>query len=260
VIRELYEPFVRNQHPILLMSRTAAEVTKYAANAYLATRISFINEIANICDACGVDVDEVRRGIGTDARIGFHFLFPGAGYGGSCFPKDVQALAHSARSAGYSAAILDAVHNRNLAQRRLLFDKLTARLGADLSKNRFAFWGVTFKPKTDDVREAPSLTLISLLLEAGASVAAYDPEGLDNLDREFGDRVDCVRDAYTVLDGADALIIATEWNEFRSPDFDRMRSLMKSPLIFDGRNVYTAAAMRRHGFEYHSIGRPPVKP
>ena len=259
-IRALYEPFVRNQHPILLMGRAAAEMTKYAANSYLAMRISFINEIAEICEHFDVNVDEVRRGIGADARIGSHFLFPGVGYGGSCFPKDVQALAHSAAAVGCSANLLMAVHERNLAQRKRLFDAMRKRFGDALSGLRVAVWGVTFKAKTDDIREAPAVTLIELLIEAGASVVAYDPAGLGNLERRFGDRVGYAKDAYAALADADVLLILTEWNEFRSPDFEKMRRLLKASVIFDGRNLYEPDVIRSAGFEYHSIGRPTVMP
>ncbi len=257
-IRELYLPFVRNQRPILVMTRSAAEMTKYAANCFLATRISFINEIANICERCGVDVDQVRTGMGTDSRIGFHFLYPGAGYGGSCFPKDVQALAHLASEQGYDPTLLRSVHHINQAQRQRLFEKIRDRFDGDLSGRTFAIWGVTFKPKTDDLREAPALVVIEELLAAGAEVRAHDPRGLGNLQRAFGQRVTCCKDAYGALEDADALVIVTEWNEFRTPDFDRMRAVLKRPLIFDGRNLYEAQAMARKGFEYHSMGRPVV--
>ncbi len=258
VIRELYLPFVRNQKPILLMRRAAAEMTKYAANCYLAARISFINEIANICEQAGVDVDEVRIGMGTDARVGFHFLYPGAGYGGSCFPKDVQALAHLAGQLGTQSQLLRAVHEVNQRQKELLFDKITRRFGTELRGRTFAMWGVTFKPKTDDLREAPAIYLIDRLLEAGAHVRAHDPRGLANLRQQYGDRLGYFENAYDALEGADALVIVTEWNEFRSPDFDRMRALLRNPLIFDGRNLYEPQAMRRRRFEYVSIGRPAV--
>jgi UDPglucose 6-dehydrogenase len=259
VIRELYLPFVRNQKPILVMRRAAAEMTKYAANCYLATRISFINEIANICERCGVNVDEVRLGIGTDGRIGFHFLYPGAGYGGSCFPKDVQALVHLAERAGAGGSILRAVHDVNQRQRELLFAWICKRFGDSLSGRVFAVWGVTFKPKTDDLREAPAIHLIDRLLAAGATVRAHDPRGLENLHRLYGERILYFEDAYRAIDGADALVIVTEWNEFRSPDFDEMKALLRSPIIFDGRNLYEPQAMQRRQFEYYSIGRPAAK-
>lgn len=259
-IRELHEPFVRNQRPIYVMSRAAAEMTKYAANAYLATRISFINQIAGICDRLGIDVNEVRTGIGSDARIGFQFLYPGAGYGGSCFPKDVQALVHVGRRAGAEADLLDSVHRVNQRQREVLFHKMVARFGPELKGRTFALWGVAFKPKTDDIREAPAVTLITKLLEAGACVRAHDPEALDNLKHKFADQLTYHPSTYEVLDGADALAIVTEWNEFRSPNFNEMRRRLQRPIIFDGRNLYSLESMRSRDFEYYSIGRPPVMP
>jgi len=258
VVRELHEPFVRNQRPIYVMHRAAAEMTKYAANAYLSTRISFINQIANICDALGIDVNEVRSGIGSDRRIGFHFLYPGPGYGGSCFPKDVQALVHVARQAGVKADLLDSVHQVNQRQREVLFHKIADRFGPSLAGLRFAVWGVAFKPKTDDIREAPAVILIEKLLEAGADLQVHDPQALPNLRRRFGDRLSYHDSSYEALDGADALVIVTEWNEFRSPSFDEMRSRLRQPIIFDGRNLYSLDAMRKRDFEYHSIGRPSV--
>lgn len=259
-IRELHEPFVRNQRPIFIMSRAAAEMTKYAANACLAARISFINQVANICDAMGIDVNEVRTGIGSDARIGFQFLYPGAGYGGSCFPKDVQALVHVAQQAGVQTDLLESVHQVNQRQREVLFHKVTSRFGSDLRGRAFAIWGVAFKPKTDDIREAPAVILIEKLLEAGASVRAHDPVALSNLRRQFEDRIAYSDDPYEVVQAADAMIVVTEWNEFRSPDFDELRRRLKTPVIFDGRNLYSAATMQRHRFEYHSIGRPTLRP
>jgi UDPglucose 6-dehydrogenase len=259
-LRELHEPFVRNQRPIFVMHRSAAEMTKYASNACLAARISFINQIANICDAMGVDVNEVRMGIGSDARIGFQFLYPGAGYGGSCFPKDVQALVHVAQRAGVQADLLEAVHGVNQRQREVLFKKVTARFGEDLAGRTFAIWGIAFKPKTDDIREAPAVVLIERLLEAGAKVQAHDPVALANLRRRFGDRLTYHAVAYDALNQADALAIVTEWNEFRSPNFDEMRRRLKQPVIFDGRNLYSLSTMQRRKFEYFSIGRPSVRP
>jgi len=259
-VRELHEPFVRNQRPILLMRRKAAEMTKYAANCCLAARISFINQIANICDALEIDVNEVRTGIGWDGRIGFQFLYPGAGYGGSCFPKDVQALVHVAERAGVKADLLQTVHEVNQRQREVLFRKIAARFGPDLSGRAFGIWGVSFKPKTDDIREAPAIVLIEKLLDAGAKVSAHDPVALGNLRRRFGDRVACCPQAYEALSGADALVIVTEWNEFRSPDFDEIARRLRQPLIFDGRNLYALDRMAARGFEYHSIGRPVVRP
>ncbi len=260
VIAELYRPFVLNNKPIIRMGRAAAEMTKYAANAYLATRISFINEVACVCERLGIDVDEVRRGIGGDARIGHHFLYPGVGYGGSCFPKDVQALAHTARAAGEPCDILEAVHRRNQRQPSRLVARVRERLGLDLHGRTLAVWGLAFKPKTDDVREAPALAIIRELLEAGAAIAVHDPKAMANARRELGDRVRYCEDAYGALDGADALLIVTEWNEFRSPDFEQMRIRLRQPLVFDGRNVFARDAMARNRIEYHSVGRPAVRP
>jgi UDPglucose 6-dehydrogenase len=242
------------------MSRAAAELTKYAANAYLATRISFINEIADICQRLGVDVNEVRRGIGSDQRIGHHFLYPGVGYGGSCFPKDVQALASFGRAAGADCGLLEAVHHRNLAQRENLVRCVLDRLGPDLPGNRLTVWGLAFKPQTDDIREAPAVAIVARLLEAGAQVAVHDPRAMDAARRVFGDRLEYHADPYAALPGAEALLILTEWMEFRSPDFPRIRAALKQPLIFDGRNLYAPATMARYNFEYYSVGRPPVKP
>ncbi|MBN2563651.1 MAG: UDP-glucose/GDP-mannose dehydrogenase family protein [Phycisphaerae bacterium] len=259
IMRELYLPFVRNQHPILIVHRAASEMIKYAANCYLSTRISFINQIANICEVLGIDVDEVRAGIGRDARIGPHFMYPGIGYGGSCFPKDVQALYHVAQDAGIKADLLEAVHSVNERQKRLLLDRIRTHFNDDLAGRTFAVWGVAFKPNTDDVREAPAMTTIHGLLDAGARVRANDPKAFDNLRMEFGDRITYCADAYEALVGADALVVCTEWNEFRSPDFDRIRSALRQPLIFDGRNLYSLERMRRRGFQYYSVGRPPVR-
>jgi UDPglucose 6-dehydrogenase len=258
VLRELHEPFVRNQRPIYVVTRAAAEMTKYAANCYLAMRISFINQVASICDRLNIDVNEVRTGIGSDARIGFQFLYPGAGYGGSCFPKDVQALVHVARRAGVEADLLESVHQVNQRQREVLFHKIVARFGKSLKGRCFAVWGVAFKPKTDDIREAPAVVLIERLLEAGATVRAHDPEALGNLRRQFGERIGYYASSYAALDSADALAIVTEWNEFRSPNFDEMSRRLKQPVIFDGRNLYSLEAMRARQFEYYSIGRPCV--
>ncbi|HPD30586.1 MAG TPA: UDP-glucose/GDP-mannose dehydrogenase family protein [Phycisphaerae bacterium] len=260
VIRELHEPFVRNQRPIYIMHRKAAEMSKYAANSYLAARISFINQIANVCDALGIDVNEVRLGMGSDRRIGFQFLYPGAGYGGSCFPKDVQSLVHTARKAGVQADLLDSVHQVNERQREILFRKIVARFGGSLNNYCFAIWGVSFKPKTDDIREAPAVTTINKLLEAGAAVRAHDPIALPNLRKLLGDRITYHESGYEALDGADALVIVTEWNEFRSPTFEEIRRRLRQPIIFDGRNLYSLDAMRNRDFEYYSIGRPAVIP
>jgi UDPglucose 6-dehydrogenase len=257
-IAELYEPFVRANHPILTMSLESAEMCKYAANAYLSTRISFVNEIAEICERLSIDINEVRRGIGFDARIGHHFLAPGIGYGGSCFPKDVQALASTGRQAGADCTLLDAVHRRNLRQRSLMIERIRQRLGPDLHGRRLAVWGLAFKPQTDDTREAPAMDVIAALLAAGARVAAYDPQAIGNAKAVFGPKIEYGAQAYDVLKGADALVILTEWNEFRNPDFQQVHTALRRPLIFDGRNLYELDVMRRYGFEYVSVGRPAV--
>lgn len=255
-IAELYKPFVRNNKPILHMSRAAAEMTKYAANAYLATRISFINEIAAICERYGINVDEVRRGMGADERIGYHFLYPGIGYGGSCFPKDVQALSSTARTVGVHADILDAVHRRNLGQRESFAQRVLDRLGPDARNMKAAVWGLAFKPKTDDIREAPAISIVAVLLEAGMRIAVHDPRALENTRALFGNQFEYCEDAYAALRDASVLLVLTEWNEYRSPDFERIRNTLRQPLIFDGRNIYDLAAMSRYGIELHSVGRP----
>lgn len=260
IVASLYLPFVRNNKPIMIMSRRAAEMSKYASNAYLATRISFINEIAEICEKMNIDVDEVRRGMGADARVGHHFLYPGVGYGGSCFPKDVQALANFGRASGAGVDILEAVHRRNETQRAGMARKIIERLGPDMQGRTIALWGAAFKPKTDDVREAPAVSIIARLLQAGAQVAVHDPRALDNLRQIFGDKIAYHRDAYEALMGADALVTATEWMEYRNPDFDRIKKLLKQPLIFDGRNIWDTKTMTRHGFEYYCVGRPALRP
>jgi UDPglucose 6-dehydrogenase len=259
IMRELYEPFVRTGNPILTMDNASAEMTKYAANALLATRISFMNEIANLCERAGADVDHVRRGIGYDRRIGHHFLFPGVGYGGSCFPKDVQAVIHTARQHGMDFPLLNAVEDVNRGQKRRLVDKVVGEFGEDLRGRRLAVWGLAFKPRTDDMREAPSLTVVEGLLARGAQVAVHDPEALTEARKAFGDRVSYHRVNYEALQNADALLIVTEWNEFRRPDFARMKQLMRRPLIFDGRNLYEPEVMREHGFTYLPIGRGVVR-
>ncbi len=258
MMKELYAPFVRNRHPILVVRRAAAEMVKYAANCYLSTRISFINQIANICEAMGIDVDEVREGIGYDARIGSHFLYPGIGYGGSCFPKDVQALWHVAKEAKVPADLLSQVHQLNERQKELLVDRIRSHFKGQLSGRTFGIWGAAFKPKTDDIREAPALRVIQGLLDAGAKVRISDPKALANLRQVFGAKIEYCLDAYQAAQGADALVICTEWNEYRSPDFDRLKTLLKQPVIFDGRNLYKPDQIRRRGFTYYSIGRPPV--
>jgi UDPglucose 6-dehydrogenase len=265
VMRELYEPFVRTGNPIIMMDNPSAEMTKYAANALLATRISFMNEIANLCERVGADVDQVRRGIGYDRRIGHHFLFPGVGYGGSCFPKDVKAVVHTAREHGMDFALLAAVEDVNEAQKRRLVDKVVAEFGENLQGRRFAVWGLAFKPRTDDMREAPSITVIEGLLARGATIAVHDPEALEEARQLFerrgldGERISYHGVNYEALEGADALLIVTEWNEFRRPDFPRMKRLLRRPLIFDGRNLYEPEVMREHGFTYLAIGRSPVR-
>ena len=250
----LYAPFTRTGAPIVTMDCASAEFSKYAANAMLATRVSFMNEIANVCERFGANVDDVRRVVAADHRIGPSFLFPGIGYGGSCFPKDVQALVHSARKGGYRFRILEAVERVNCSQKRRLFEKMHAVLGSFDGK-QIAIWGLSFKPRTDDMREAPSVTMIEALLEAGAKVVAYDPQAQRQARAIFGSRITLAGHSYDALKGADALGILTEWNEFREPDFSRMRCLMRAPLIFDGRNLFDLAQMRAHGFTYYSIGR-----
>jgi len=259
VMRELYEPFVRTGNPILVMDNTSAEMTKYAANALLATRISFMNEVANLCERVGADVEDVRRGIGYDRRIGHHFLFPGVGYGGSCFPKDVKAVIHTAVQHGMDFPLLNAVEGVNEGQKRRLVEKVVAEFGDDLRGRRFALWGLAFKPKTDDMREAPSLTIAEGLLARGAAVAVHDPEALGEARKHLGERVTYHRVNYDALVGADALLIVTEWNEFRRPDFERMKAVMKTPIIIDGRNVYDPVVMEQHGFSYLSMGRRPIR-
>jgi UDPglucose 6-dehydrogenase len=256
VMHDLYGPFVRTGNPIHFMDVASAEMTKYAANAMLATRITFMNEIANLCERVGANVDDVRIGVGSDRRIGPAFLFPGAGFGGSCFPKDVRALARLADEVGYDFPIMRAVHEVNEAQKRVLGEKIRRRFGPDLQGRRFAVWGIAFKPRTDDIREAPALVLIRELVEAGADVAVFDPEAMDNARRALGDKVEFASSAHAALQDADALVVVTEWNEFRFPDFERVRRALKEPVVFDGRNVYDPETMADLGFDYHSIGRP----
>lgn len=261
VLEELYKPYIRQGNPILFMDERSSEVTKYAANSFLALKISFMNEMANLCELVGADVDSVRLGIGSDERIGKRFLFPGIGYGGSCFPKDVQALAQTSSQYGYDFKILNSVMEVNSIQKGILVDKIKSRLGSDLSGKKLAVWGISFKPDTDDIREAPSLEIITALLDAGATVAAYDPEGMENAKKQHPNlSVIYTENAYDVLDAADALIIATEWAQFRNPDFSEITARMKQKLIFDGRNIYTLEAMRNQGFEYHSMGREIIQP
>ena len=258
-LRRLYEPFVRSGNPIIFMDLRSAEMTKYAANSYLATRISFMNEIANLCEKAGADVDAVRRGMGSDSRIGKRFLFPGVGYGGSCFPKDVQALAHTSNQHDYNFRILNAVMDVNTKQRFRIADKVEAYYGADLANKTIALWGLAFKPNTDDIREAPALYTIDRLLKAGAKVRAFDPEATEHVKAIYGDKVTFCADQYEALEGSDALAIVTEWSVFRTPNFDKMKDLLAEPVIFDGRNLYDLERMREAGFHYDSIGRQPVE-
>jgi UDPglucose 6-dehydrogenase len=260
VLRELYSPFLRTDKPFLVMSPESAELTKYVANALLSTKISFINEMANLCERMSGDINDVRRGIGHDQRIGFQFLFPGVGYGGSCFPKDVRALASMARDHGIEPRIMDAVDEVNLQQKFVLIQKIESYFENDLAGKTIAIWGLAFKPKTDDIREAPALVLIDRLLQHGATIKVHDPEAIDNVRERYGDKLSYCNQPLDALNGADALAINTEWSEFRNPNFDEMRQRMKSPVIFDGRNLYSPAQMRQVGFTYHSIGRSPVSP
>jgi UDPglucose 6-dehydrogenase len=258
LMTRLYEPFVRQGNPILVMDERSSEMTKYAANAFLATKITFMNEIANLCDRVGANVDQIRRGIGLDSRIGNKFLYAGIGFGGSCFPKDVQALSRTAEENDYDFQILRAVLDVNDHQRRMLADRVVDFFGGTLDGRRIAVWGLAFKPNTDDVREAPSHVVINRLVEMGASVGAFDPEANETTRAVLGDTIDYYSGAYEPLEGADALVICTEWHEFRRPDFERIRDLLRNAVIFDGRNLYAEETMREAGFEYHSIGRPPV--
>ena len=254
LMQALYTPFTRTGAPIMVMDCASAELSKYAANALLATRISFMNEIANVCELFGADVDRVRQAVGADRRIGTSFLFPGVGYGGSCFPKDVKALIRFSADKDYDFEVLKAVESVNDRQKRVLIAKLRRHFKS-LKGRTIAIWGLAFKPKTDDMREAPAIVIIRALLEEGAKVQAYDPEALRMARGIFGSKVTYATRSYEALKGADALVIVTEWHEFREPDFDRMRKLMRSPNIFDGRNIYNPQQMKAHGFTYSSIGR-----
>jgi UDPglucose 6-dehydrogenase len=258
ILQEIHAPFVRTDNPILVMDPRSAELTKYASNAMLALRISFINQMANLCETVGADINEVRRGMGSDRRIGSQFLFPGVGYGGSCFPKDVQALIRSAANHKLDFSILRAVDQVNDEQKRILVARIQEHYGADLRERTFAVWGLSFKPRTDDMREAPSLVVIQELLAAGARIRAHDPEALATARNIFGDRVTYHESNYEALREADALVILTEWNQFRHPNFQRIKTALKAPVIFDGRNLYDPALMRALEFRYYSIGRPPV--
>ena len=258
ILKELHAPFTRTDNPILVMDPKSAEMTKYACNAMLALRISFINDIASLCEAVGAEINNVRRGLGSDRRIGSSFLFPGVGYGGSCFPKDVQALVHTATENGLNFDLLRAAESVNNRQKRHLVSRVKEHFGQNLTGRTFAVWGLAFKPRTDDMREAPSLVVVDELLKAGAKVRAHDPEALDNARRIFRDRVSYHKTNYEALAGADALIILTEWNEFRHPNFQRIRSMLKEPVIFDGRNLYDPDLIKALDFKYYSIGRLPL--
>jgi UDPglucose 6-dehydrogenase len=256
VMSTLYAGLVRSGKPIHFMDNRSAEMTKYASNAMLATRISFMNELARLCEAVGADIESVRKGTGSDSRIGPRFLFPGVGYGGSCFPKDVKALIDTAQQAGVELQIANAVEAVNAGQKHLLADKVVARFGPDLRGLRFALWGLAFKPETDDIREAPALVVIERILAAGGSVVAYDPEAMSHVQQQLGDRIDYARSSEECLDGTDALLLVTEWNEFRNPDLAAIGTRMKQKVVFDGRNIWEPAAFRAAGFEYSGIGRP----
>ena len=258
LMNDLYVPFVRQGNPIIFMDEKSAELTKYAANSFLAVKISFMNEIAQLCERLGADVDMVRRGIGSDERIGKRFLFPGIGYGGSCFPKDVQALARSSSEIGYNFQILDAVMDVNDKQKLHLVQKIKTYFSGNLAGKHFAFWGLAFKPNTDDIREAPALYIIDALLAAGATVAAFDPEAMKNVKEVLNDKIKFTDNQYEALEKADALIIATEWNEFRTPDFNKITSKLTSKVIFDGRNLFDLSQMQELGFHYESIGRRTI--
>lgn len=253
---ELYAPYVRQGNPVIFMDEKSAELTKYAANSFLATKISFMNEIAQLCERLGADVDMVRKGIGSDDRIGKRFLFPGIGYGGSCFPKDVQALIKSSEEVNYDFQILKAVEEVNEAQKLHLMPKINAYFNNNLAGKHFALWGLAFKPNTDDIREAPALYLIDALTAAGATVTAFDPEGMPNVKKQIGDKITYVESQYDALTNADALIIATEWAEFRTPEFDKIGSTLKNKAIFDGRNLFEVEQVRGLGYHYESVGRP----
>jgi len=254
ILRDLYAPFVRTGNPVMIVDVQTAEIVKYAANAFLAARISFMNEIANLCDAVGADVDMVRKGLASDSRIGPAFLFPGVGYGGSCFPKDTRALIETGKEHDYEMKILQAVHEVNVAQPPRFVSKIIRHFG-DLKGKRFCIWGLAFKPRTNDMRDAPVIPIIEELLAKGASVAAYDPEAMEEAKKIFGSRIQLCANNYSCLEGADALLVVTEWQTFRSPNFERMKSMMSQPIIFDGRNIYDAEHLRELGFTYYGVGK-----
>jgi UDPglucose 6-dehydrogenase len=260
VLRELYAPFLRTERPFLVMSPESAEMTKYAANAMLATKISYINEMANLCEKVGADINDVRRGIGHDARIGFQFLFPGAGYGGSCFPKDIRAIIHMSREFDSPTPLMRAVDDVNEAQKHVLVNKVMEHYGSSLGEKTLAIWGLAFKPRTDDIREAPALQLINALLAAGVKLRVHDPEAMPNVRAIYGEKLVYCDRPYGALEGANGLVIVTEWQQFRNPDFELMRRLLDEPVIFDGRNLYETRIPAEAGFTYHSIGRQTVSP
>jgi UDPglucose 6-dehydrogenase len=255
IMKKLYKPFTLNGHPIIFMDIPSAEMTKYAANAMLATRISFINEVANLCDIMGANVEMVRKGIGSDPRIGNKFIYPGIGYGGSCFPKDVKALIKTARDNNHEMILLKAVENVNAAQKKVLFLKVKDYFNGDLKGKRIAMWGLSFKPQTDDMREAPSKILIEMFLDAGCTISAYDPVANDEARRLMGDKINLVDNLYDALNNADCLLLVTEWKEFRIPDLKLMKDKMKNPAVFDGRNIYERTEMTSAGFDYFAIGK-----
>lgn len=257
-MNDLYTPFVRQGNPIIFMDEKSAELTKYAANSFLATKITFMNEIAQLCEKLGADVDMVRKGIGSDERIGRRFLFPGIGYGGSCFPKDVQALAKSSTEVKYDFKILEAVMEVNEKQKLHLLPKIKAYFNNELKGKKIALWGLAFKPNTDDIREAPALYIIDALVAAGATVAAFDPEAMNNVKQLIGDKITFEDSQYDTLKNADALVIATEWSEFRTPDFEKIITMLKNKAIFDGRNLFDLEQMEELGFHYESVGRKAV--
>lgn len=258
IMRDIYTPLLENDKPFVVMDEKSAELTKYAANSMLALRISFMNEIANLCDRVGANIDDIRRGIGTDHRIGKHFLNAGIGYGGSCFPKDVKAIIHTAEQNNYEFKILKAVEDVNYSQKSKLVNDIRDYFNGDINKKTFALWGLAFKPNTDDMREASSIVLVERLLEQGAQIQAYDPESMETAYQIFGDRILYMDDNYACLEGADGLILATEWNHFKTPDYDRIRTQLSHPVIFDGRNVFSLDHMATEGIDYISIGRPKV--
>jgi UDPglucose 6-dehydrogenase len=259
IMGDLFKPYVRQGNPVIFMDEKSAELTKYAANAFLATKITFMNEIANLCELLGADVDKVRIGIGSDDRIGKRFLFPGIGYGGSCFPKDVQAIAKSASDVGYNFALLQAVMEVNEKQKTIIVPKILEYFGGSLKGKKIALWGLAFKPDTDDIREAPALYIIEELLKAGAEVTAFDPEAMNNVKKLLGTKINFTENHYDALNNADALVIATEWSLFRNPDFDKIAAALKNKVIFDGRNLYDNQTMKELGFAYYSIGREAIK-